>query len=313
MSPALALDLALMGAVLLVALGAVNARSLFDAVVVYIIFGLLLALVWVRLEAPDLALAEAAIGAGITGALLLDAAGQLGPASTRSGDFRGFRRIAGAVAAIGFAVMLLAAVQSVAERRPSLGPMVLERLGESGVTHPVTAVLLNFRAYDTLLEVAVLLLGALAVLSLRNAEWLEDAGTEVPPEPISRATTAHLVPFAVLAGGYLLWRGTHAPGGAFQAGAVLGAAGVLLWLVGLPPLRLFAGRTLLGLLTVGMVVFLVVGAGGAGLGGAFLEYPAGAAGMLIVLVEAAVTASIAATLVLLFAGARPRRESPGGS
>jgi energy-converting hydrogenase B subunit D len=31
----------------------------------------------VRLEAPDVALAEAAIGAGLTGALLLDALGHL--------------------------------------------------------------------------------------------------------------------------------------------------------------------------------------------------------------------------------------------
>ena len=41
----------------------------------FIAFGLLMALAWVRLDATDIALAEAAIGAGITGALLLDAAG----------------------------------------------------------------------------------------------------------------------------------------------------------------------------------------------------------------------------------------------
>jgi uncharacterized MnhB-related membrane protein len=34
-------------------------------------FGLLLALAWMRLDAPDVALAEAAIGAGLTGALLM--------------------------------------------------------------------------------------------------------------------------------------------------------------------------------------------------------------------------------------------------
>jgi uncharacterized MnhB-related membrane protein len=41
------------------------------------IFGLLMALTWVRLDAPDIALAEAAIGAGLTGALLLDTIGYL--------------------------------------------------------------------------------------------------------------------------------------------------------------------------------------------------------------------------------------------
>jgi uncharacterized MnhB-related membrane protein len=36
-----------------------------------------MALAWARLGAPDIALAEAAIGAGLTGALLLDAVGHL--------------------------------------------------------------------------------------------------------------------------------------------------------------------------------------------------------------------------------------------
>lgn len=56
------------------------------AIVLFIVFGLLMALAWARLSAPDIALAETAIGAGLTGALLLDALGVLqgrGPASGR--------------------------------------------------------------------------------------------------------------------------------------------------------------------------------------------------------------------------------------
>ena len=41
-----------------------------------------------------------------------------------------------------------------------LGDRVADRLDESGVRNPVTAVLLNFRGYDTLLEIGVLLLAA---------------------------------------------------------------------------------------------------------------------------------------------------------
>jgi energy-converting hydrogenase B subunit D len=52
--------------------------NLFRAVVLFIVFGLLMALTWARLNAPDVALAEAAVGAGITGALFLDALGRLG-------------------------------------------------------------------------------------------------------------------------------------------------------------------------------------------------------------------------------------------
>jgi energy-converting hydrogenase B subunit D len=54
-----------------------SAPDLFKAVVLFIVFGLLMALAWIRLQAPDIALAEAAIGAGLTGALMLDAVGQM--------------------------------------------------------------------------------------------------------------------------------------------------------------------------------------------------------------------------------------------
>jgi len=60
--------------------------DLFKAVVLFIVFGLLMALAWARLAAPDLALAEAAIGAGLTGALLLDAVGHLQRGRRHPGD-----------------------------------------------------------------------------------------------------------------------------------------------------------------------------------------------------------------------------------
>lgn len=64
---------------------ALAATDLFKAVVLFIAFGLVLALAWVRLEAPDVALAEAAIGAGLTGALLLTTLARL-QSKSRVGD-----------------------------------------------------------------------------------------------------------------------------------------------------------------------------------------------------------------------------------
>jgi hypothetical protein len=48
-------------------------RDLFGAIAFFIVYGILIALAWVRLEAVDVALAEAAIGAGLTGVLLIGA------------------------------------------------------------------------------------------------------------------------------------------------------------------------------------------------------------------------------------------------
>jgi energy-converting hydrogenase B subunit D len=72
-----ALDILLGSTLCLIALLALASRDLFRAVVMFIVFSLLMALVWVRLKAPDIALAEAAIGAGLTGVLLLDTLGYL--------------------------------------------------------------------------------------------------------------------------------------------------------------------------------------------------------------------------------------------
>ena len=70
----------LLGVVLLwLAWRALACPDLFKAIVLFIAFGLLMALVWVRLDAPDVALAEAAIGAGLTGALLMAALARLKP------------------------------------------------------------------------------------------------------------------------------------------------------------------------------------------------------------------------------------------
>jgi uncharacterized MnhB-related membrane protein len=74
---AIVLDLPLALALVWVAWRALTVADLFRGIVLFIVFGLLMSLAWARLGAPDLALAEAAIGAGLTGALLYDAYGQL--------------------------------------------------------------------------------------------------------------------------------------------------------------------------------------------------------------------------------------------
>lgn len=82
-----AFDAVLGFALLWLAWRALASPDLFLAIVLFIAFGLLLALAWVRLDAPDVALAEAAIGAGLTGALLLAALARLDKSS-----WRGFGR-----------------------------------------------------------------------------------------------------------------------------------------------------------------------------------------------------------------------------
>ncbi len=70
-------DALLAGSLPLLAAAVLFSRNLFRSIVLFIVFGLLLAVTWARLGAPDVALAEAAIGAGITGALFLNVLGEI--------------------------------------------------------------------------------------------------------------------------------------------------------------------------------------------------------------------------------------------
>ena len=118
------------------------------------------------------------------------------------------------------------------------------------------------------------------------------------------------MPLIILVSAYLLWAGAHAPGGAFQAGALLAAAGVLLRLAGHPTGGLPRETALRGLTVVGVAVFLAVGLAMTLGGRAFLGYPIAWAGGLILFIETAATLAIAATLVTAYLCRQTRIPNP---
>ncbi len=199
------------------------------------------------------------------------------------------------VAALGYAA------SSLPLSAPGLSEQVTLNLETSGVSNPVTAVLLNFRAYDTLLELGVLLLALFGVWSLGGIPKYHES----PPGIVLNTLSHLLIPLLILVAGYLLWVGSHAPGGAFQAGSVLAASGVLLLLTGWHLDAKFAGLPLRLAIVIGLGVFVLVATMSILLGGELLEYPLPYAAILILLIEAAATLSIAITLAALFMGGRP--------
>lgn len=308
-----ALDGLLTLTLLWVAWRVLTSTDLFKSIVFFIAFGLIMALIWVRLEAPDVALAEAAIGAGLTGALLLAAWSRL----KRGEDERVSTDAASAAIEVRpplvnmgtWAILFilsaalfsgLAAAFISLPASPGLGPRVLQNLADSGVENPVTAVLLNFRTYDTLLEMGVLFLAIVAVWSLAPSP--KQASSD--PGSILGGFARLLVPVMVLVAAYLLWVGAYAPGGAFQAGAVLAASLILILLTGTAIRAVWLGWSLRVMLSLGLVTFIGFGFAVMAAGHRFLQYPAGSAGALILLIEVAATLSIGVTLAALFLGGR---------
>jgi len=186
-------------------------------------------------------------------------------------------------------------------RSPGLAHEVQSALPTSGVTNPVTAVLLNFRGYDTLLEVGVLTLALIVVWSIGSAAPTSGFGD---PGQVQLALVRSLSPMLILFAGYLLWVGATAPGGAFQAGAVLAALGVLLRLSNIPLPSSLRGWPLRTFIICGLITFLIVGLGVMLAGGRFLQFHPDRAGLFILIIEAAGMISIGFILCGLFAAGR---------
>lgn len=285
-------------------------RDLFASAVLFVAFGLTMALVWVRLAAPDVALAEAAVGAGLTGALVLRAAGQM-PEGGRLLPLRPWSVAAVAVLAGALCLTLLKAMSELSWPRPGLAAAVAGQLETLGLEQPVTAVLLVLRGYDTWLELAVLLATFLAVLGARPRADLVARRIRGDPDLLLATLARLLLPVTALVAGLIVWRGTAAPGGAFQGGAVLAAGLVLGYLAGLRSLTVLRGFPIRLLALLGFTVPLLLTLPALLGGRRLFSYPAGAAGDWVLVIELAIAVSVAFTLAALFAGAEPASGPDG--
>ncbi|MDX1609532.1 MAG: hydrogenase subunit MbhD domain-containing protein [Halofilum sp. (in: g-proteobacteria)] len=286
--------------------GIVASTTLFRGVVLFMVFGLLMAVTWVRLSAPDVALAEAVIGAGIAGALLLGACKAMlsdpgTPAEQGGPEPAALPRLPAAALSLLVGAALAWLMVTVRGGGP-VPEAVAIALPTHFLHNPVSVILLDLRGYDTLMETVVLLLAFLGARAMMRHSELDPLFTPV-------ATHRHytmplitlLTPILLLLALHILWTGGNAPGGAFQAGALLAALGVMYQLTGhLRPSR-ESGPGVRALLVCGLLVFSLFACLGLTWGDAPLTYPRGAGYVSALVVEIALMLSIGTTLTLLFA------------
>jgi multisubunit Na+/H+ antiporter MnhB subunit len=304
-------------ALLLVALAlwVVSARNAFLSIVGFIAYGLLLGLVWVRLSGIDVALTEAAIGGGLTGALLIGAASRLrGTERQTQAEPVGRATRAGALLiSVGVTVALAVAVLTLPDKAPTLAKEVAADMAATGVKNPITAVLLAFRALDTLLEAIVLVIALIGVWSLApDAAWGGRPGPRHRGDPngIFAYLARLLPPVGVIVATYIFWAGADHPGGKFQGATILAAMWMLVLMAGLADTPPISGRWLRLGIVIGPLVFIAIGWAGVSLSGAFLSYPETMAKPMIVVVEVALMPTLVLVLGLLLAGAPARAAQP---
>jgi multisubunit Na+/H+ antiporter MnhB subunit len=291
------------------------AREAYAAAIGFIAYGLLLTLVWVQLRGIDVALTEAAIGGGLTGALLIGAAARLRSTEAAARAERAgimthwLAALVSAAVAVGLAICVLA----LPVPAPTLAAEVSANIAVTEVLNPITAVLLAFRAMDTLLEAIVLLFALIGVWSLApDSAWGGRPGLlqQADPNGMLAYVARVLPPIGIVAGAYIFWVGADNPGGKFQGATILAAMWLLVMMAGLadaPPIR---RAWLRWLLVAGPLVFIGIGVVGALTAGAFLAYPHGIAKPLILVIEFALMPTLTLVLGLMLLGAPRRGEAP---
>ena len=152
---------------------------------------------------------------------------------------------------------------------------------DTGVPNIVTAVLADYRGYDTMFETVVIFTAGIAILALlRNT----DPAPHAPPSTSSRSTDSEriivgttcrmLTPIIQIFALYVVAHGHHSPGGGFQGGVIFGASFILLAIAfDLPTaLRRLPEKRYLYLAALGIVIYAGIGLLALLLGANFLDY-----------------------------------------
>src|SRR5208282_3721707 len=162
--------------------------------------------------------------------------------------------------------VLAICVLALPEPAPTLAPEAVASIGVTGVGNPITAVLLAYRAMDTLLEAIVLVFALIGVWSLApDAAWGGRPGPlhHADPNGILAYIARVLPPMGIIVGMYIFWIGADYPGGKFQAATILAAMWLLVIMAGLADTPPISRAWLRVGLVAGPLVFIAIGIAGA--------------------------------------------------
>ena len=320
--------------IIVLGVAVVAVRSLLASAMLYGIYSLLMALIWVNLYAMDVAFTEAAVGAGISTTLVLEALASTGADSkpSRLIHWPGLIVVSTTGAALIYGVLDMPNFGDPDARvhhhvAPEYISQTVGKLGADAtgndhgdfgehVPNLVTAVLASYRAYDTMFETVVIFTAGVCLVLLFDARREHDSrcgpggGSSLMREkPVLRVAVKHLIPGVVLFGCYVVAHGELGPGGGFQGGVIIAAAFIMYCLIfGLEEgRRVLPSRVVDFLAALGVMIFAGVGALGLLRSSKFLDYsvlnpgsPAVAESWGIALVEYGVGITVAAAFITIF-------------
>ena len=309
----------LLSLLVITAVAIVRTANLFVAVMLMGIASLLIAANFFILDAADVALTEAAVGAGISTVLFLSA---LALTAEREKKVTQKRTLSLLVTSVMALLIIYASFDEPRLGDPEapvhthVAPWYLEKTPEYvDIPNVVTAVLGSYRGYDTLGEVFVVFTAGIGVLFLlgsgrvvRSREEETEISLGLRHHLIPRVVGRMLIPFILLFGLYVQFHGEYGPGGGFQAGAIIAASIILYALLEGEghALDVLPQKLLLNLMAGGAILYAVTGIFGILMGGNFLDYsvladdPVKGQQLGILVIEAGVGITVTGTLLAIF-------------
>jgi multicomponent Na+:H+ antiporter subunit B len=317
------IDIVLLGLLMITGFAIVRMRSLLAVAMLTSIYSLLSASLFVVLDAVDVALTEAAIGAGISTILML---ATVALTTDKEKAPRHTPLLPLIVVIVTGAALIYGTLDMPHYGDPAapvhhhVAPVYLhDTPGEIGVPNVVTSVLASYRGYDTLGEVTVIFTagaGVLALLGYRTRRR-NSQGPGNRKLVVLRVIAKLFFPLILLFALYVLFHGDYGPGGGFQAGVIF-ATGFILYALAFGlgnAQRVIPHRLLRIMAAVGVLIYAGVGIESMLLGGKFLEYkvladdPVAGQHLGIMLIELGVGITVAAVMLIIYYGFVSRQHS----
>lgn len=238
------IDLSVLSLIVICGFATIMVKDLLSAAIIFGAYSFLMCLLWTEMGAVDVAFTEASVGAGVSTILFIAAAFRTTRIvkARRRGRFSS--KVVGFSAALIMGLVLFAAESNFPGFADPNSPASLHlspyyithTLADTSVPNIVTAVLADYRGFDTMFETAVIFTAGLAVIAILRRPRRSDLTDLLPPVSISegyrdniiRFISRQLVPFMQLFALYVVAHGHHSPGGGFQGGVILGASFILL-------------------------------------------------------------------------------------
>ena len=305
-------------------------RQRLQAVVLVSVVGLVTALAFLGLSAPDLALTQLTVEV-VSTVLLLMGLALLPPTTPReSGALRHWRDASLALAA-GAGIGWLAWLMLTRDAVSISGYFLQHAQTAGGGSNAVNVILVDFRGYDTFGEITVLGIAAVGVLALLDGWRVRRPTADADGRPwgaahsplLLRHAARLVLPLALVVSLHIFWRGHNLPGGGFIAGLVTAVALVLQFIaLGQPRaetlLRSAGGRRFVRTIGIGLGIALATGLGAFAFGRPFLtsafghpvvpwlgELPLATAALFDLGVYITVVSSTLLTLSVLGAASKP--------